>query len=45
MLSGKERTWIDSYHDRVMEIIGPLVDPITMGWLEAATRPLGTGYA
>jgi Xaa-Pro aminopeptidase len=44
MLSGKERAWVDSYHGRVMEEIGPLVDGPAQKWLEAATRPLGTGY-
>jgi Xaa-Pro aminopeptidase len=41
MLTAKERAWIDSYHARVAETIGPLVDADTRGWLEAATRPLG----
>ena len=40
MLTGKERTWVDSYHARVHEVIGPLVDAETRAWLEAATRPL-----
>ncbi len=40
MLTAKERRWIDSYHGRVAETIGPLVDAETRAWLEAATRPL-----
>ena len=40
MLTGKERTWVDSYHARVHKVIGPLVDAETRAWLEAATRPL-----
>ena len=40
MLTGKERHWLDSYHARVHEVIGPLVDPQTRTWLAAATRPL-----
>ncbi|MBV9260987.1 MAG: aminopeptidase P family protein [Pseudolabrys sp.] len=44
MLSGKERAWLDSYHGRVMEEIGPLVDKSAQKWLEAVTRPLATGY-
>jgi Xaa-Pro aminopeptidase len=40
MLTAKERAWIDSYHARVAETIGPLVDADARGWLEAATRPL-----
>ncbi len=40
MLTAKERHWLDSYHARVHEIIGPLVDGDTRAWLAAATRPL-----
>jgi Xaa-Pro aminopeptidase len=40
MLSEKERHWLDSYHARVRETIGPLVDAETLAWLERATRPL-----
>ncbi len=41
MLTGKERAWLDSYHARVNEVIGPLLDAPTRKWLDAATRPLG----
>ena len=40
MLRAKERHWLDSYHERVRETIGPLVDADTRKWLERATRPL-----
>ena len=40
MLTSKERHWLDSYHARVRETIGPLVDDTTRKWLEGATRPL-----
>ena len=40
MLTAKERHWLDSYHERVRETIGPLVDADTRKWLERATRPL-----
>ena len=40
MLTGKERHWLDSYHARVHEVVGPLVDSHTQAWLAAATRPL-----
>jgi len=40
MLTPKERQWVDSYHARVQEVIGPLVDAETRRWLELATRPL-----
>jgi len=41
MLTSKERTWLDSYHARVHEVIGTLVDPPTRKWLEQATQPIG----
>jgi len=40
MLTMKERHWLDGYHSRVNEDIGPLVDAETRRWLAAATRPL-----
>jgi Xaa-Pro aminopeptidase len=40
MLTPKERVWLDSYHERVHEVLGPLVDKPTRNWLGAATRPL-----
>jgi Xaa-Pro aminopeptidase len=40
MLSSKERAWLNSYHERVHEVLGPLVDAPTRSWLNAATRPL-----
>jgi Xaa-Pro aminopeptidase len=40
MLTTKERTWLNSYHQRVREVIGPLVDAETRKWLERVTKPL-----
>ncbi len=40
LLTAKERNWVDSYHARVQEVIGPLLDAPTRAWLDAATRPL-----
>jgi Xaa-Pro aminopeptidase len=40
MLTAKERHWFDSYHARVHQVNGPMVDNDTRRWLEAATRPL-----
>ncbi len=40
MLSAEETAWLDAYHARVRETIGPLVDGETAAWLAAATRPL-----
>ena len=40
MLTEKERHWLDSYHQRVREMLSPLLDADTRAWLDAATRPL-----
>ncbi|MBV9835315.1 MAG: M24 family metallopeptidase, partial [Alphaproteobacteria bacterium] len=40
LLSGPERAWLDAYHARVREIVGPQLDGEARAWLEAATRPL-----
>lgn len=41
LLNQDETDWLDAYHVRVRETIGPLVDEATRRWLEAATAPLG----
>lgn len=40
MLSKEERAWVDAYHARVLEAIGPQLDGDAKAWLEAATKPL-----
>jgi Xaa-Pro aminopeptidase len=40
MLSLEERSWLDSYHERVRETLTPTMDPETAAWLDRATRPL-----
>jgi Xaa-Pro aminopeptidase len=40
LLTPDEARWIDAYHARVLEVIGPELDPATLRWLEAATKPL-----
>jgi Xaa-Pro aminopeptidase len=40
LLDEKEVAWVDAYHARVRETLGPLVDPETRTWLAEATRPL-----
>ncbi len=40
MLEAHEIEWLDAYHARVHDEIGPLVDGETARWLDAATRPL-----
>lgn len=38
LLNAAEREWLNSYHARVREVIGPLVDSSTAVWLEQATE-------
>ncbi len=38
LLNAAEREWLNSYHARVREVIGPLVDSSTTAWLEQATK-------
>ena len=40
LLTADEVRWLDDYHARVAEQIGPLVDDETRAWLIDATRPL-----
>src|SRR6185312_4555184 len=42
LLTPKEHAWVDSYHERVRDLIAPLVDAETRKWLKEATRPLGS---
>jgi Xaa-Pro aminopeptidase len=40
MLTKEEREWVDAYHARVREAIGPQLDGEAKSWLDAATAPL-----
>ena len=40
LLTAEEAAWVDGYHARVRERIGPLVDPETAAWLDVAAQPL-----
>jgi Xaa-Pro aminopeptidase len=40
ILSPAEREWIDGYHARVLEVVGPKVDWEVLDWLRAQCRPL-----
>jgi Xaa-Pro aminopeptidase len=40
LLDADERAWLDAYHARVLEKIGPQVDAQTRAWLEAACAPI-----
>ena len=39
LLTAAEISWIDAYHARVREEVGPRLDEATRAWLERATRP------
>ena len=43
MLTESERDWVDTYHVRVRETIGPRVDEEASAWLDEVTRPLEAG--
>ena len=40
LLRRDERQWVDDYHARVLEIVGPQVEGETRRWLEEACAPL-----
>ena len=40
MLSPEERDWLNAYHARVLEIVGPQLDGEAKAWLEAGCAPL-----
>ncbi|MFN3943663.1 MAG: aminopeptidase P family protein [Allosphingosinicella sp.] len=40
LLTPAERAWLDAYHARVLEIVGPLLDGEARAWLDAACAPL-----
>ena len=40
MLGEDERQWVDDYHARVAEVVGPQLDGEVLGWLEAQCAPL-----
>jgi len=41
LLTRDELAWLNAYHARVADIIGPELGPIDRAWLEAATAPIG----
>jgi Xaa-Pro aminopeptidase len=40
MLTPEERGWVDDYHARVVEVVGPKLDGEALAWLEGQCRPL-----
>jgi Xaa-Pro aminopeptidase len=41
MLSAEESAWVDAYHARVLEVVGPQLEGEALAWLEAQCAPLG----
>lgn len=41
LLTPAEKAWLDSYHAKVLALIGPQLDPEARGWLEAKCAPIG----
>ncbi|GAJ27972.1 aminopeptidase P family protein [Acidomonas methanolica] len=41
LLQPDERAWLRAYHERTLEMIGPLLDDAARAWLEKACAPLG----
>jgi Xaa-Pro aminopeptidase len=42
LLTAEEIAWLDAYHRRVAESVGPLLEDPERQWLLDATRPLET---
>ena len=40
IMTDQELDWLNAYHARVRDTIGPLVDAATADWLAQATRPI-----
>jgi Xaa-Pro aminopeptidase len=45
LLSASELSWLNAYHARVAEIIGPELGPADRAWLEAATAPIPSPHS
>jgi Xaa-Pro aminopeptidase len=41
LLTAEERAWLDAYHARVLESVGPALDPEAKAWLVEACAPIG----
>ena len=40
LLTDEERRWVDDYHARTLEVVGPQLDDEDRAWLEARCAPL-----
>lgn len=38
LMTESEKEWVNSYHTRVLNVLGPHLDPETKAWLEKATQ-------
>jgi Xaa-Pro aminopeptidase len=41
LLDDAERAWLNAYHARVLEEVGPALDGAARAWLEQACNPIG----
>jgi Xaa-Pro aminopeptidase len=41
LMDAEELAWLDDYHRRVADAIGPLLQDADRDWLQNATRPVG----
>ncbi|WP_375396997.1 aminopeptidase P family protein [uncultured Sphingomonas sp.] len=41
LLTEAERAWLDDYHGKVLDLLGPLLDPAERAWLLAKCAPIG----
>lgn len=40
LLNGEERAWVDAYHAKVLDVVGPQLDGAALDWLREACAPL-----
>jgi len=40
LLTSAEKAWLNAYHARVRDVVGPQVDDTTRPWLAEATRAI-----
>ncbi|MFC3310637.1 aminopeptidase P family protein [Blastomonas aquatica] len=41
LLSAHERDWLDRYHTKVLEVVGPQLQGEALAWLQSACAPIG----
>ena len=40
MLTIDDKKWLNTYHEDVLEKVGPYVEGITKDWLKQSTKPI-----